>query len=167
MGKWTVGYHDEVLRAKMKSLVSGAIKRSKLENAEPWISYDTFVEELDSGDSFTTSIIDILVKELAERHFRHNEADRGLIADRTALSLKRLSNPVRVYGARSDWRGVVGRRGVDLTEYLSAPPDQDEMDEDDEDVNVSYEPANGGILEGARINSELHPVGRVSQTRIL
>ena len=26
------------------------------------ISYETFVEELDEGDSFTTSLIDVLVK---------------------------------------------------------------------------------------------------------
>lgn len=41
---------------------SGAITRSSLEKAEPRISYDTFVKELDAGDSFTTSLIDILVQ---------------------------------------------------------------------------------------------------------
>ena len=40
----------------------GAVKRSKLEKAEPTISYETFVEDLDPGDSFTTSLIEILVK---------------------------------------------------------------------------------------------------------
>ena len=29
---------------------------------EPYISYETFVEELDVGDSFTATIIDVLVK---------------------------------------------------------------------------------------------------------
>jgi len=41
---------------------SGAIKRSALEKTEPTINYESFVNELDTGDSFTTSIIDILVK---------------------------------------------------------------------------------------------------------
>ena len=76
----TVGYHDDVLGAKMKSLVyvcpqfvvslskltcnlsAGALKRSKIEKIEPTISYEAFVEELDGGDSFTTSLIDVLVK---------------------------------------------------------------------------------------------------------
>lgn len=40
---------------------SGAIKRARLEN-EPMISYEDFVEDLDRGDSFTTSLIEILVK---------------------------------------------------------------------------------------------------------
>jgi hypothetical protein len=40
----------------------GAITRAKLEKNEPMISYELFVEELDAGDSFTTSLIDILVK---------------------------------------------------------------------------------------------------------
>lgn len=40
----------------------GAVKRSKLEESEPTISYEAFVEELDVCDSFTTSILDILVK---------------------------------------------------------------------------------------------------------
>ena len=34
----------------------------KVEKDTPAITYETFVEELDEGDSFTTSIIDVLVK---------------------------------------------------------------------------------------------------------
>lgn len=41
---------------------SGTIKRSKLDKSEPTISYEHFVEDLDIGDSFTTSVIEILVK---------------------------------------------------------------------------------------------------------
>ena len=41
---------------------SGAIGRSSLEKTEPMISYENFVMDLDTGDSFTTSIIEILVK---------------------------------------------------------------------------------------------------------
>ena len=45
------------------SLVStGALKRSKIEKSEPTITYEAFVEELDGGDSFTASLIDVLVK---------------------------------------------------------------------------------------------------------
>lgn len=43
---------------------TGAIKRSKLEGsiAEPEINFERFVEQLDAGDSFTTSLVEILVK---------------------------------------------------------------------------------------------------------
>jgi hypothetical protein len=41
---------------------SGAITRSKLEKTDPLITYENFVEELDAGDSFTTSVVDILVR---------------------------------------------------------------------------------------------------------
>lgn len=41
---------------------AGSIKRSKLEKTDPSIHYEAFVEELDTGDSFTTSLVDILVK---------------------------------------------------------------------------------------------------------
>lgn len=41
----------------------GAIKRAKLERVdEPTITYEAFVEDLDRGDSFTTSLIEVLVK---------------------------------------------------------------------------------------------------------
>lgn len=46
---------------------SGAIKRSKLDKTEPEINFERFVEELDAGDSFTTSIFDILVNVRALR----------------------------------------------------------------------------------------------------
>jgi hypothetical protein len=40
----------------------GAIKRATLEPGEPLITYDAFVDDLDTGDSFTASVLDILVK---------------------------------------------------------------------------------------------------------
>jgi hypothetical protein len=46
----------------LPTLSAGALKRSKIDKIEPTISYETFVEELDGGDSFTTSLIDALVK---------------------------------------------------------------------------------------------------------
>jgi len=41
---------------------AGAIKRSRLEKAEATITYEHFVEDLDAGDSFTTSLMEVLVK---------------------------------------------------------------------------------------------------------
>lgn len=40
---------------------SGSIRRASVEK-EASISYENFVHELDTGDSFTATIIDILVK---------------------------------------------------------------------------------------------------------
>jgi len=145
MGKWTTSYYDDVLNAKLKNLVSGAIKRSKLEKAEPTISFESFVEDLDAGDSFTASVIDILVKELAERRTRQTPSDRRLIADRTAKSLRLLATPLRVYQERR-------RRTTHLTEYLTAPPDEMELDEDDDEFENMLE----GAVEGARVNSDLY-----------
>ncbi|KAJ3551883.1 hypothetical protein NM688_g4450 [Phlebia brevispora] len=48
MGKWTLGSYDDILRDKMKSLVMSAVKRSNLEENEPSISYEAFIEELDN-----------------------------------------------------------------------------------------------------------------------
>ena len=47
---------------------SGAIRRMAVEK-EPSISYESFVNELDTGDSFTLSLVDILVK--VRRYFNH------------------------------------------------------------------------------------------------
>ncbi|KAH7887348.1 hypothetical protein F5I97DRAFT_1859688 [Phlebopus sp. FC_14] len=158
MGKWTAEYYDDVLGAKMRSLVSGAIKRARLEKMEPMITYEAFVEDLDRGDSFTTSLIEVLVKEVAERRHRQNAADRGLIADRTARSLRRLSSPASVYRERGPGRGTGGRRGVDLAEYLSQPPDELDMDEDEDELGPysAFVP----FVEGARLNTDLYEAYR-------
>jgi hypothetical protein len=50
------------LRRPLLCCSSGAIKRHRLEEIKPTISYEHFVEDLDGGDSFTTSLIEILVK---------------------------------------------------------------------------------------------------------
>ncbi|KIJ13269.1 hypothetical protein PAXINDRAFT_100737 [Paxillus involutus ATCC 200175] len=162
MGKWTTECYDDVLGIKMKSLVSGAIQRAKLEKVEPMISYETFVEDLDRGDSFTTSLIEVLVKEVAERGCRPNSADRGLIGDRTARSLRRLSSPASVYRERAPGRGTGGRRGVDLAEYLSQPPDELDMDEDDDELGPysAFVP----VVEGTRLNTDLYEAYRSQHT---
>ncbi|KAH0840254.1 hypothetical protein J3R83DRAFT_1261 [Lanmaoa asiatica] len=154
----TTEYYDDVLGAKMRSLVSGAIKRAKLEKAEPTITYEGFVEDLDRGDSFTTSLIEVLVKEVAERRYRHHAADRGLIGDRTARSLRKLSSPSSVYRERAPGRGPGARRGVDLAEYLSQPPDELDVDEDDDELGPygTFVP----VIEGSRLNTDLYDAYR-------
>jgi hypothetical protein len=43
-------------------LSGGAVKRASFEPEEPRIDLDSLVESLDPGDSFVTSIVDLLVK---------------------------------------------------------------------------------------------------------
>ncbi|KAF7352428.1 hypothetical protein MVEN_01207300 [Mycena venus] len=150
MGRWTAEYQDDVFLSKLKGLVSGAIKRSKLEKAEPTISYKHFVEDLDVGDSFCTSVIEILVQELAARRLRSSPGDRRLIADRTAKSLRLLATPIRIYRERRN----PGRRAVNMAEYLTAPPDEMDMEEDDDEFETMLDRATMPV-EGIRINSEL------------
>ncbi|KAJ7437863.1 hypothetical protein B0H11DRAFT_1829788 [Mycena galericulata] len=150
MGRWTETYYDDVFNSKLKGLVSGAIKRAKLEKDElPTISFKNFVEDLDAGDSFTTAFFSILVQELAERRLRSSPSDRRLIADRTAKSLRLLATPIRIYRERG------GRRTVNLTDYLTSPPEEMDMEEDDEEFESLLD--RGTIpVEGVRINSELY-----------
>ncbi|KAJ8506887.1 hypothetical protein ONZ45_g10663 [Pleurotus djamor] len=151
MGKWSPEYHDDVLTTKMKTLVQGAITRMKLERQDTLISSETFVAELDTGDSFTTSMVDILVRELADRHSRPTSADRRLISDKTAKSLRQLGTCPRPY--RDSTAGVrhQGRRNVHLTGYLASLPDEIDLDDDEEEFENMYI----GGMEGSRINSEL------------
>ncbi|KAK0243103.1 hypothetical protein EDD85DRAFT_813920 [Armillaria nabsnona] len=151
MGKWTSAYCDDVLNTKIKSLVSGAIKRAMLEKdkMEPTISYRDFVEGLDPGDSFTTSIIDIMVKELADRRNRTNLGDRKLIAERTAKSLRALSMDYKSIRRRS-----VARRPM-LSEYLTSPPARVVDMDDDDEFDHLLDPMSSTI-EGVRINSNLY-----------
>ncbi|KAL0950231.1 hypothetical protein HGRIS_010217 [Hohenbuehelia grisea] len=107
MGQWTPDFMDVVLGSKIKNLVTGAITRLKLEGTDPSnpsITYDMFVKELETGDSFTTSLVDILVKELGERVKRptQNQSDHRLIAESTAKALRMLATPLRIYHAADD-----------------------------------------------------------------
>ncbi|KAJ6515453.1 hypothetical protein C8R45DRAFT_956580 [Mycena sanguinolenta] len=150
MGRWTAEYQDTVFLSKLKGLVSGAIKRSKLEKGEPSISYKHFVEDLDAGDSFTTTVIEILVQELAERRLRSSPGDRRLIADRTAKSLRMLATPIRIYRERRN----PGRRAVNLTEYLITPPDEMGMEDDDDEFETMLDRATmPSMPEGARTST--------------
>lgn len=90
MGKWAPAYHDQVLGGKIKALVNGVIMRSSLEREELGISYESFVEDFDTGDSFTTTLVDILVKEIADRRSRPRGLNSQRIGLRTARSLNEL-----------------------------------------------------------------------------
>ncbi|KAF8640073.1 hypothetical protein AX17_001314 [Amanita inopinata Kibby_2008] len=163
MGKWTPDYLDDVLHAKIATLVTGAIQRAALDKTEPRITYETFVKDLDTGDSFTTSFVDILVKELAERRTRPNIGDRRLIADRTAKSLRLLATPLRIYRERPI-RNFPIRRTVNLSDYLSAPPNEMEVEEDDEDFDGVVE-STSPYVEGARLNQDLYDAYGLWPTR--
>lgn len=97
-------------------------------------------------------------QEVAERRYRHRAADRGLIGDRTARSLRKLSSPASVYRERVHNRVIGPRRGVDLTEYLSQPPDELEVDEDDDELGPygSFVP----VMEGSRLNTDMYDAYR-------
>ncbi|KAF8897768.1 hypothetical protein BD779DRAFT_1465878 [Infundibulicybe gibba] len=153
MGKWTPDYLDDVLRAKIRTLVSGAVKRSSFEKTEPMISFENFVNDLDTGDSFTTSIIDVLVKELADRRTRPSPNDRRLISDSSANSLRLLTTPLRIYHERPAVRHF-GRRSINLSEYLTATPNEMDMDEDEDEFDSMLD-NQISPLEGVRMNSEL------------
>lgn len=101
---------------------------------------------------------DSVTQEVAERRYRNHAADRGLIGDRTARSLRKLSSPASVYRDRAAGRGPGVRRGVDLAEYLSQPPDELDVDEDEDELGPygSFVP----VMEGSRFNTDLYDAYR-------
>ncbi|KAJ3572271.1 hypothetical protein NP233_g3193 [Leucocoprinus birnbaumii] len=160
MGKWTPNYTDNVLNCKFSALMfvvcltTGAINRAAVEK-EATITYEEFVNELDTGDSFTTSLVDILVKELAERHTRPFQNDeRRMIAPRTAERLISLANPRQVYrGERPGNRNHAGRRTYNLAEFMNLPTTED-MEDEENDLGSFWDSATNPA-EGARFNSDL------------
>lgn len=92
---------------------------------------------------------------MAERRTRPTLNDRRLIADRTAKSLRLLTTPLRIYRDRSASRTQLGRRTVNLTEYLTAPPDEMDMDEDEDEFEGMLDGA-GATTEGPRDNTDLY-----------
>ncbi|KAF8622065.1 hypothetical protein AX15_007215 [Amanita polypyramis BW_CC] len=151
MGQWTPNYVDNVLHAKITTLVAGAIQRAALDKSEPSITYENFVKDLDTGDSFTTTFVDILVRELAERRTRPTATDRRLIADRTAKSLRLLATPLRIYRERSS-RNFSGRRAVNLSDYLSVPPNGMDMEDEEDEIDPTLD----SYADGARLNQDLY-----------
>ncbi|KAF8914256.1 hypothetical protein CPB84DRAFT_1840983 [Gymnopilus junonius] len=136
----------------MSSLVSGAIRRAAVEKDSTCLTYENFVSELDSGDSFTTSIIDILVKEVADRTARTSPNDRKFLSERTIRSLRHLATHSRSYPSRVPGRSH-GRRAQHLTDYFTAANDLEMEDDDDFGDPVAE---NATTLEGARVNSDLY-----------
>ena len=88
---------------------------------------------------------------MAER--RQRQGDRRLISDRTAKGLRTLAAPQRVYRDRTG-RGVPSRRPLNLTDYLSVPPDEMELDDDNDSLESMID--HSGMIEGARMNSDLY-----------
>lgn len=64
-----------------------------------------------------------------------------------------LATPLRVYRDRSTGRGV--RRSANLTDYLTAPPEEMDMDEDDDEFESMLGNA-ASTTEGARVSSEMY-----------
>jgi hypothetical protein len=62
ISRWSCLGAHHTLHPNVLYSSSGALKRSKLEKLEPSISYETFVEDLDPGDSFTTTLTELLVR---------------------------------------------------------------------------------------------------------
>ncbi|KAG6891685.1 hypothetical protein C0992_010088 [Termitomyces sp. T32_za158] len=134
---------------------SGTIKRVALEKTEPTITYEDFVHDLETGDSFTTSLIEVLVKELAERRTRPNiNDDRRAITDRSARSLQQLAGRNPNYRAYPIGRHLPRRRSATLTDYLTAPPLDMDIEDDDEIYDHMLD--NNTNIEGVRINSDLY-----------
>ncbi|KAH9833671.1 uncharacterized protein C8Q71DRAFT_772024 [Rhodofomes roseus] len=151
MGKWTLGHHDEVLQSKMKNLVIGAVQRIKLEAGEPPISYETFVEGLDEGDSFTATLVEVLVKEMADRRTRTSQLDRRLISERTAKSLRMQAAPLHVYSSRRhNNRNRSGYTVADLVAEITDEEDEPTDTRDSQHVDTLWDG------EGARLNTELY-----------
>jgi hypothetical protein len=90
---------------------------------------------------------------MAERRQRQASADRRLISDRTAKGLRTLAAPQRVYRDRGV-RGLTARRSLNLTDYLAVPPEEMELDDDNDSLESMVDPS--GTMEGARMNSDLY-----------
>ncbi|KAI9068454.1 hypothetical protein FKP32DRAFT_1587656 [Trametes sanguinea] len=155
MGKWTLEHHDEVLRNKMKNMVQGAVKRMNTEKESSSISYEAFVEELDEGDSFTTGLIDVLVKEMAERRTRPNPIDRRLISERTAKALRMQAAPLHIYRGPSSLSHR-SRRGVPVLPPRSYSTFRDLLSESEGEDEYGTVISTSGPLEGVRLNAELY-----------
>jgi len=134
------------------------------------MTYENFVTDLDTGDAFTATVLDILVKvgvyvvflthsnnlikrqqEIADRRLRANATERSLLSERTVRTLRSLVNSSRTYTNR--FRSHTRRPVVNIPEYLAVPPppelDMMEEDEDEFEMDVPQ-------VEGARLPSDLH-----------
>jgi len=130
---------------------TGAVKRINRESGEPPISYETFVEELDEGDSFTATLVDVLVKEMADRRTRTSFLDRRLISEHTAKSLRMQAAPLHVYSSRR--HNGRFRSGYTVTDIVAEITDEEDEPTDARDSQHADALWDG---EGARLNTELY-----------
>ncbi|KAK9700766.1 hypothetical protein K7432_012042 [Basidiobolus ranarum] len=68
MGKWAEKSYDDELLRKMKKLFNEISEKSEKDNAEPPISYQSFVETFDENDHFIRRLFEFLVKDTTQRH---------------------------------------------------------------------------------------------------
>lgn len=153
MGKWMLRHHDEVLQSKFKNLVTGAIQRIKLEEGEPKITYEAFVEELDVGETFTTTLIEVLVKEMADRRTRANIRDRRFVSERAAKMLRSQISPHHIYHGRRQASRLAARSSSNVvyTDLVAELTDEEEAND-----SHSLPPEGDFPYEGVRINSDLY-----------
>ncbi|KAI0245273.1 hypothetical protein BJV78DRAFT_1079420, partial [Lactifluus subvellereus] len=147
-------YYDDVLSAKVKSVVSSMVKRSKLEKSKLTISYKAFVEDLDPGDSFTTMLTELLIREMAEHHQCQAAADCQLISNHMANGLCTLALSQRVYhhpGVCS----LNAYHSYNLTDHLTMPPEELQLN-DSNSLESMVNSDTSGAMEGARMNSDLY-----------
>ena len=105
---------------------------------------------------YNSEALELVIQELAARRKRQNLSDRRLIEGYTAKNLRMLASPIHVYREQSNVRRL-GRRGVNLTDYLSSPPQELEMQDDDgeyEVMDIGDSISGPTFFEGARVNSE-------------
>ncbi|KAI0291768.1 hypothetical protein BC826DRAFT_969914 [Russula brevipes] len=120
---------------------------------EPAISYEKFVEDLDPRDSFTTT--STLTELLVRGADKSGLPEKKMAVSDKARGLCNLAVPQRVYRNR----GVAVRRPLNLADYLSVPPDEMGLDDDNDSLESLIDPS--GPIEGARMNFDLydaHPI---------
>ncbi|EAU84442.2 hypothetical protein CC1G_01438 [Coprinopsis cinerea okayama7 len=135
-------------------MVTGAIRRAALEDPSSPLSYTDFVNELDTGDMLTTTLMDVLVKEVTDRRKRP-AADRRFISEKTARSLRQLTAALNIYHHRP--RSTFSRRRTAYGGVL-VDTDEDEFENMLEDSN----PAEGSHMSSSELFEAMsvYPLGR-------
>ncbi|KAG8218996.1 hypothetical protein J3R82DRAFT_4741 [Butyriboletus roseoflavus] len=134
---------------------SGAIKRARLEKADPTITYETYESHSDvssySGPTMPhRRLQNAVIATTQPIVVSLGTAPRGPCA---SYPVPHLST-----GSAAPGRGPAARRGVDLAEYLSQPPDELDVDEDDDELSPygTFVP----VMEGSRLNTDLYDAYR-------
>ncbi|EJU06357.1 hypothetical protein DACRYDRAFT_19545 [Dacryopinax primogenitus] len=100
MGKWTQLHVETVLTDKMRSMVHSVMQDIKLNEFDPPMSFDAFVEHLDTNNAFVRQLVELMVMETADtrKYPRHSESTH--ISGRTFNKLQFLSSRYHVSGSR-------------------------------------------------------------------